>query len=491
MAETKTTNKYLDITGVRTLWGAIKTADDNLLAELSAKGASIAYNEDTHEIVLKNAAGAVLGQGIDATPFIKDGMLDDVEVWTVPVGGTTVDGIPYEEGTKFIKFTWNISKDGESGVKTDYILLSDIATTYKGSESIEISEDNTLSVGTVGSSKVDVTSMPVGGTPLAEILLAKGIKTIDAGNLQTVLQNLFSVDTPGTGERVIPTSATLSMAAPSCSLDNGPVEVGFAVSLNAETKTASASATVSYTGFEYGWSAEDDNTKDADGVPASVKYDAVQDDAADYTLSGTVDQGFTGETITAKTDSTKATISQSLTTVLGTNKVTVTATAPTFTISIQGQPQYFICSSLEKTSGSVPASEASSIKVASISKTNTASVVAVYPVYTNAVSSTADNTTSTDTKVIADSNVFEVTYGPETAAFDMFAYPATHTLSKVEIWNPNASAYGDYTGGSVTSTETKTLLSGGKSYSVWTRKGAASAASTKFKFTLNKKTSVE
>ena len=193
--------------------------------------------------------------------------------------------------------------------------------------------------------------MPVGGTPLAEILLAKGIKTIDAGNLQTVLEGLFSVDTPGTGERVIPTSATLSMSAPSCTLDNGPVEVGYAVLLSAETKTASASATVSYTGFEYGWSAEDDNTKDADGVPASVKYDAVQDDAASYTLSGTVDQGFTGETITANTDSTKATISQSLTTVLGTNKVTVTATAPTFTISIQGQPRYFICSSLEKTSG--------------------------------------------------------------------------------------------------------------------------------------------
>lgn len=483
----KTTNKYLDIAGVSTLWGAIKTADDNLAAELSARGASIAYDAGTHKIVLKNAAGEPLGQGIDATPFIKDGMLNDVEVWAVPDGGAMVDGVQYEAGTKFIKFTWNI----DGGSKTDYILLSDIATTYKGSESINISEDNTLSVGTVGSSKVDVTSMPVGGTPLAEILLAKGIKTIDAGNLQTVLQSLFSVDTPGTGERVIPTSATLSMVAPSCTLTDGPVEVGFAVSLNAETKTASASATVSYTGFEYGWSAEDDNTKDADGVPASVTYNAVQDNAASYTLSGTVNQGFTGETITAKTDSTKATISQSLTTVLGTNKVTVTATAPTFTISIPGQPQYFICSSLEKTSGSVPASEASSINVASISKTSSASVVAVYPVYTNAVSSAVDNTISADTKVIADSNVFEVTYGPETAAFNMFAYPATHSISKVEIWNPNAGAYGDYTGGSVTSTETKTLLSGGKSYSVWTRQGAASAASTKFKFTLNKKTSVE
>ena len=490
MAETtKTTNKYLDIAGVRTLWGAIKTADDNLATELSARGASIEYDENKHQIVLKNKAGTVLGQGIDATPFIKDGMLDDVEVYTAPVGGVTVDGTHYEEGTKFIKFTWNIN-EGESK-KTDYILLSDIATTYKGSDSIEISEDNTLSVGTVGSSKVDVTSMPVGGTPLAEILLAKGIKTIDAGNLQTVLQNLFSVDTPGTGERVIPTSATLSMDAPSCSLDKGPVEVGSQVTLSAETKTASASATVSYTGFEYGWSAEADNTKDADGVPSSVTYAAVQDAAKDYTLSGTVDQGFTGANIASATDHATATISQALTTVLGTNKVTVTATAPTFTISIQGQPQYFICSSLEKTSGSVPASEASSINVASISKTNTASVVAVYPVYTNAVSSSVANTTSAEKKVIADSNVFEVTYGPETTAFDMFAYPATHTLSTVEIWNPNSGAYGDYTGGAITSTETKTLLSGDKSYSVWTRQGAASAASTKFKFTLNKKTSVE
>lgn len=488
MAET---NKYLDIAGVRTLWGAIKTADDNLATELSARGASIAYDEEKHEIVLKNAAGTILGQGIDATPFIKDGMLDDVEVWTVPEGGATVDGTPYDAGTKFIKFTWNITKDGESDLKTDYILLSDIATTYKESESIKISDDNTLSVGTVESTSVDVNSIPVGGTPLADILLAKGIKTIDAGNLQTVLEGLFSVDTPGTGSRNIPSSATLSMAVPSCSLTTGPVEVGYAVTLSAETKTASASATVSYTGFPYGWSAENDNTKDANGVPSSVTYNAAKDNDTNYTLSAEINNGFTGETIDSTTGSSKASISESLTTVLGTNKVTVTATSPTFTISIPGQPEYFICSSLEKTSNSVPASEASSIKVASTTKTNSASVVAVYPVYTNAVSETANNTASTDTKVIADNNVFEVIYGPEAVAFNMFAYPATHSISKVEIWNPNASSYGDYTGGSVTSSETKTLLSGDKSYSVWTRQGAASTASTKFKFTLNKKTSVE
>ena len=487
MAET--TNKYLDIAGVRTLWGAIKAADDKLASDLSARGASIAYNEETHQIVLKNAAGEPLGQGIDATPFIKDGMLDDVEVWAAPAGGATVDGTHYEEGTKFIKFTWNIN-EGESK-KTDYILLSDIATTYKGSDSVKISEDNTLSVGTVGSAKVDVNSIPVGGTPLAEILLAKGIKTIDAGNLQAVLENLFSVDTPGTGSRIVPTSATLSMSAPSCTLSKALVEVGSQVTLSAATKTASASATVSYTGFEYGYSVADDNTKDADGVPSSVTYAAVQDAAKDYTLSATVNSGFTGANIASVTDHATATISQALTTVLGTNKVTVTATAPTFTISIPGQPQYYICSSLEKTSGSVPASEASSINVASVTKTNSASVVAVYPVYTNAVSASTNNTTSAEKKVIADNNVFEVIYGPETDAFNMFAYPASHTLSKVEIWNPNAGAYGDYTGGSATLTETKTLLSGDKSYSVWTRQGAASAASTKFKFTLNKKTSVE
>ena len=487
MAET--TNKYLDIAGVRTLWRAIKATDDKLASDLSARGASIAYNEETHQIVLKNAAGEPLGQGIDATPFIKDGMLDDVEVYTAPEGGVTVDGTHYEAGTKFIKFTWNIN-EGESK-KTDYILLSDIATTYKGSDSIEISADNTLSVGTVGSAKVDVNSIPVGGTPLAEILLAKGIKTIDAGNLQAVLENLFSVDTPGTGSRIVPTSATLSMSAPSCTLSKALVEVGSQVTLSAATKTASASATVSYTGFEYGYSVANDNTKDADGVPSSVTYAAVQDAAKDYTLSATVNSGFTGANIASVTNHATATISQALTTVLGTNKVTVTATAPTFTISIPGQPEYFICSSLEKTSKSVPASETSSINVASVTKTNSASVIAVYPVYTNAVSASAKNTTSADKKVIADSNVFEVTYGPETDAFNMFAYPASHTLSKVEIWNPNAGAYGDYTGGSATSTETKKLLSGDKSYSVWTRQGAASAASTKFKFTLNKKTSVE
>lgn len=57
---------------------------------------------------------------IDATPFIKDGMLEDVA---------------YDAGTNTITFTWNT----ESGSKTDSVVLSDIIEPYTAGAGLELS----------------------------------------------------------------------------------------------------------------------------------------------------------------------------------------------------------------------------------------------------------------------------------------------------------------------------------------------------------------
>ena len=69
----------------------------------------------------------------------------------------------------------------------------------------------------------------------------------------------------------------------------------------------------------------------------------------------------------------------------------------------------------------------------------------------------------------------------------MFAYPASHTLSKVENFNPQSQQYGDYISGS--NTTDSDIVINGQAYKLWTRAGAANTEKTKYKFTLDKLTS--
>jgi hypothetical protein len=76
----------------------------------------------------------------------------------------------------------------------------------------------------------------------------------------------------------------------------------------------------------------------------------------------------------------------------------------------------------------------------------------------------------------------------------MFVYPASHTLSKVEVFNPNApeaTAWGEYIGGKNISDVKKTVNGVEYDYKEWKRVADAVGytESTKFRFTLSKKTS--
>ena len=321
---------------------------------------------------------------IDATPFIKDGMLSDVEVVTIVADeeGNVPEGTV--AGEKYIKFTWNT--DGEA--KVDYVLASQIGATYSAGEGIEISAENAISVKEVASAKVNVNEIPVGGTPLADILTAKGIKTIDAGNLQEVLEALFSQNLwAASPSRTIPTALTTSMSAPSISYDKtGTLEVGTTVKLSASAKTASASASITYSGFEYGYSKENDNTKDG-ATPASVGITGTQVAGSDYALSFVTNSGFGGVNVANVAGS--STSGNELVVAEGSNKVTVTATAPSFTATVPAQDAVYACSSLGKTDAEhvVAASESTTIESTTKTATNNASVTGAYKLYVGASAS--------------------------------------------------------------------------------------------------------
>lgn len=361
----------------------IKEINDNLdlkadAASLASYISSVEYTEDK-KIVFKNVDGTQLGE-VDATPFIKDGILDDVEVVTI-TSDDIVENNPHGlvEGEKYIKFVWNT--DGES--KEDYILASEIGATYEGSDSIEISSNNKIEVKQVSGEKVSVTEIPVGGTPLAEILLEKNITTINSGNLQTVLESLFSQNNWASNpKRNIPTSLTVSMSTPSISLDKSDTqEVGTTVNLSASAKTASASANITYEGFDYGYSMENDNERDGEGNPSDVAVTGSVKSGSTYNLTFVTNNGFGSADVPDVTGST--TSNNALIVAEGTNKVTVTAKSPEFTATVPAQDLIYACSSLKKTDAEhvVEASSATTIEGASKSVTANTSITGSYKLY--------------------------------------------------------------------------------------------------------------
>lgn len=72
---------------------------------------ALGYDSTNKKLYLVDETGAYQGAGIDATPFIKDGMLNDVS---------------YDAASNTLTFTWNT--DGES--KSDTVVLSDILDPY-------------------------------------------------------------------------------------------------------------------------------------------------------------------------------------------------------------------------------------------------------------------------------------------------------------------------------------------------------------------------
>lgn len=97
-------------------------ANDKILTlgadKLISAAVSMSYDEENKAIKLYGKDNTELGS-VDATPFIKDGMLDDVE---------------YNPDNNTLTFTWNT----EAGPKTDEVVLSDIIEAYTAGAGLEL-----------------------------------------------------------------------------------------------------------------------------------------------------------------------------------------------------------------------------------------------------------------------------------------------------------------------------------------------------------------
>lgn len=172
--------------------------------------------------------------------------------------------------------------------------------------------------------------------------------------------------------------------------------------------------------------------------------------------------------------------------VLGANKVTYAGsanyTAPSNSpITNLGNPT-------TKTSED-GADGAATFEAGTATKTAEATATGVYPVYYNG--GATNNNADATTEVVKNASSFEVTFGIEAEHFCKFAFPASHSITKVEVYNAAFNVWGDYSGGSSYEDVVKNINGVDYDYKMWVRNGANYNEGMKFRFTLNKLTSVE
>ena len=443
----------------------------------------------------------------DASDFIKDSVLEDVDVVTK------------EDNEKYIVFTWKV--EGEEA-KTDEIKVSDFAKLYSAGKALELAEDgvtfnvkiasndnfltvnehNELIVDDVTTNKTLTSeAITIEGGPLASDAVKAAFPNgvIPAGaDIQSVLKALLCVEI-----YPIPTANTssitysVSISAPSVTsndvTNNNLVEVGKKISFNSVTaKQVSITKTEpKVSTFEHGYS----DSIDGDIIneqSISGEWTINQKNENVYQLSA-AKSGFTGDlptTVQNAVYSSCVLAACELVASLGTNEYSVTEDAPAHVGSYTGVESKYIVSNLGGRSEDKksPAIEAkSNIEKDPSNQTGKLTVTGVYPCYTNMVSSTAANTVTVEKGLtLTSGKTFEISFGPETNAFHAFAFPATHTLSSVEIYNTMSKAYETYSGGSSTEDAKYTVQGNELDYKVWKRAGNAYTEGTKFKFTLNK-----
>ena len=97
---------------------------------------SLSYSSDDKKIYLygKDTTNAI--SEIDATDFIKDGMLSSAELYTATSTDTSL-----EEGHKYVVLTFN-----DEGGDTIYLDVNDLVDVYTGGDGISVSDANVISV---------------------------------------------------------------------------------------------------------------------------------------------------------------------------------------------------------------------------------------------------------------------------------------------------------------------------------------------------------
>ena len=364
-------------------------------------------------------------------------------------------------------------------VKVDKIVTNGNGTKYLSDNGNyqELIEDTTETIKTTD-------AIPVAGGPLADLLNKAGINSISPDtSMQDLFVSLFTKESWPTNLVFKEGTVSAAIAAPSFTLSNtGLVEVGATVTIGKTTLSAATMSTTArtYSGFTYGYSSSNDNTKDSSNTTITVNASNAALNSVNYTMKRTTNGSV--ENATANTNPAQVTLnSKTFKAIEGTNTVKVDITGPTANATFASMPVYYACSNLGKTS-----EEHKSVAKDTITKTSstpsnskTLNVTGVYPYYTN-----KDNITTFAKLGLTTNKTLDVTFVAETASNKhAFKIPAKFNVTKITLLNTLSGKYEDYSVSrfSVT-TETINVQGTDVQYKVYTRNDGTNGSSS-FKIT--------
>lgn len=367
---------------------------------------------------------------------------------------------------------------------TDKVKVDKIVTDGDGNKYLtdngnyqELIEDTTETIKTTD-------TIPVAGGPLADLLNKAGINSISPDtSMQDLFVSLFTKELWPTNLVFKEGTVSAAIAAPSFTLSNtGLVEVGATVTIGKTTLSAATMSTTArtYSGFTYGYSSSNDNTKDSSNTTITVNASNAALNSVNYTMKRTTNGSV--ENATANTNPAQVTLnSKTFKAIEGTNTVKVDITGPTANATFASMPVYYACSNLGKTS-----EEHKSVAKDTITKTSstpsnskTLNVTGVYPYYTN-----KDNITTFAKLGLTTNKTLDVTFVAETASNKhAFKIPAKFNVTKITLLNTLSGKYEDYSVSrfSVT-TETINVQGTDVQYKVYTRNDGTNGSSS-FKIT--------
>ena len=367
---------------------------------------------------------------------------------------------------------------------TDKVKVDKIVTDGDGNKYLtdngnyqELIEDTTETIKTTD-------AIPVAGGPLADLLNKAGINSISPDtSMQDLFVSLFTKELWPTNLAFKEGTVSAAITAPSFTLSStNLVEVGATVTIGKTTLSAATMSTTArtYSGFTYGYSSANDNTKDSSNTTITVNASNAALNSVNYTMKRTTNGSV--ENATANTNPAQVTLdSKTFKAIEGTNTVKVDITGPTANATFASMPVYYACSNLGKTS-----EEHKSVAKDTITKTSstpsnskTLNVTGVYPYYTN-----KDNITAFSKLALTTNKTLDVTFVAETASNKhAFKIPAKFNVTKITLLNTLSGKYEDYSVSrfSVT-TETINVQGTDVQYKVYTRNDGTNGSSS-FKIT--------
>ncbi len=367
---------------------------------------------------------------------------------------------------------------------TDKVKVDKIVTDGDGNKYLtdngnyqELIEDTTETIKTTD-------AIPVAGGPLADLLNKAGINSISPDtSMQDLFVSLFTKELWPTNLAFKEGTVSAAITAPSFTLSStNLVEVGATVTIGKTTLSVATMSTTArtYSGFTYGYSSTNDNTKDSSNTTITVNASNAALNSVNYTMKRTTNGSV--ENATANTNPAQVTLdSKTFKAIEGTNTVKVDITGPTANATFASMPVYYACSNLGKTS-----EEHKSVAKDTITKTSstpsnskTLNVTGVYPYYTN-----KDNITTFAKLGLTTNKTLDVTFVAETASNKhAFKIPAKFNVTKITLLNTLSGKYEDYSVSrfSVT-TETINVQGTHVQYKVYTRNDGTNGSSS-FKIT--------